>query len=174
MEEKPKIELKPEPKVVNKPTGQLRGSTLSIKKMLSPEHAVENTVDISNLPFESYGIDDIKMEWRRYAHEIRAKGKETFFGALIKRDPVVREDHLYILEVDNSAQVDYILPLLPDFITSLRRKVKNYAVNVLVEISKNAGEESKFLTGKDKFNKLARKNPNLHTLKTSFDLDIEY
>jgi hypothetical protein len=32
----------------------------------------------------------------------------------------------------------------------------------------------KFLTGKDKFTALARKNPNLHTLKNTFNLDIEF
>jgi hypothetical protein len=35
-------------------------------------------------------------------------------------------------------------------------------------------EEVKFLTGKDKFAALARKNPNLHTLKNRFNLDIDY
>ena len=126
------------------------------------------------MPREPYGIDDIKMEWRRYAHEMRSKGKESFFAALVKRDPIVKEEDLFILEVDNIAQVDMFQSLLPDFIDSLRKKVKNYDINVIIEMSKNAGEEVKFLTGKDKFNKLARKNPNLHTLRNSFDLDIEY
>ena len=35
-------------------------------------------------------------------------------------------------------------------------------------------EDVKFLTGKDKFAALARKNPNLHTLKNRFNLDIDY
>lgn len=142
--------------------------------MLSPELSEELNVDIRNLPQEMYSIDDIKMIWRQYAHEIRTQGKETFFSALVKRDPVVKEEHIFILEVDNKVQIDYIQPLLPDFVSAIRAKVKNYSVNVLVEMSKNAGEEVKYLTGKDKFAKLARKNPNLHTLKSTFNLDIEY
>lgn len=143
--------------------------------MLSPEEEGETTsLDLSNMPHEPYTIDDIKMEWRRYAHEMRTKGKESFFAALVKRDPIVREEDLFVLEVDNVAQVKMFDELLPDFIDNLRKKIKNYSIKVIIEMSKNAGEEVKYLTGKDKFNKLARKNPNLHTLRTSFDLDIEY
>jgi hypothetical protein len=41
-------------------------------------------------------------------------------------------------------------------------------------MSNEPEKEKKFLTGKDKFNALDRKNPNLHTLKNLFNLDIEY
>ena len=43
-----------------------------------------------------------------------------------------------------------------------------------MSVTANPEEEVKYLTGKDKFAKLARKNPNLHTLKNTFNLDIEY
>ena len=51
---------------------------------------------------------------------------------------------------------------------------ENYGIEIKLEITKNPDEEVKFLTGKDKFASLARKNPNMHTLKTLFNLDIEY
>jgi hypothetical protein len=35
-------------------------------------------------------------------------------------------------------------------------------------------QEVKYLTGKDKFAAMARKNTNLHKLKNLFNLDIEF
>ena len=34
--------------------------------------------------------------------------------------------------------------------------------------------EQKPITGKDKYQALARKNPNIHTLRNRFNLDIEF
>jgi hypothetical protein len=56
----------------------------------------------------------------------------------------------------------------------MRKQLQNFYLDiVLVQASADEGE-IKFLTGKDKFAALARKNPNLHTLKNRFNLDIEY
>lgn len=167
---------KPEPKVMSTPKGKLNTSNLSIKKLMSKnEEAGEHSrIDYSNMPMNSYSIDDLKMAWRKFAFDIKSKGKETFYNALIKRDPVQRDDHEFVLEVDNQVQIDYINPILPDLLGFIRKDVKNYGINIHLELTKNPEEEVKFMTGKDKFATLARKNPNLHTLKTVFNLDIEY
>jgi hypothetical protein len=47
-------------------------------------------------------------------------------------------------------------------------------VNIELFLSAHPEEEVKYLSGKDKFAALARKNPNLHTLKNTFNLDIDY
>ena len=143
---------------------------------MTPEAIADQSekIDLSRMPYERYDMDDIKMMWRRYAHKIKEEGKTTFVSALTRRDPIFREEHLFVLEVDNQVQIDYIKPLMPDFIGYLRKHVKNYSINVIIELTKNPEADVQHLTGKDKFSKLARKNPNLHTLKNMFNLDIEY
>jgi hypothetical protein len=56
----------------------------------------------------------------------------------------------------------------------LRKELKNYSVDITLRLNDHPEDEVKFLTGKDKFAALARKNPNLHTLKNTFNLDIEF
>jgi hypothetical protein len=56
----------------------------------------------------------------------------------------------------------------------MRKNLKNYQIEIELILTDNPGKEIKFLTGKDKFNALARRNPNLHTLKNLFNLDIEF
>lgn len=158
------------------PSGRLSSSGLSIKKLMNPETpgGVGSQLDMSNMPMNDFGMDDLKMIWRRFAFEMKSKGKQTFFSALVKRDPILVEGTKYRLEVDNQAQIDYISPILSDLVDYLRINLKNYSIEVGIELTTNPEEEVKFLNGKDKFAALARKNPNLHTLKSTFNLDIEF
>ena len=175
--QQPRIVIqKPEPKVMTAPSGRLSSSGVSIKKLLNPETPgnVNAHMDMSNMPMNDFGMDDLKMIWRRFAFDMKNKGKQTFFSALVKRDPHLVEGTKYRLEVDNQAQIDYIAPILSELVDYLRINLKNYSIEVTVELTSNPEEEVKFLNGKDKFAALARKNPNLHTLKSTFNLDIEF
>lgn len=164
------------PKVMTAPSGQAKSSGLSIKKMLQKTEEVneEKGFDINNMPKNPYTIDDLKMAWRRFAFEMKEKRKETIYNALIKREPKQISDHEYVLVVDNQVQIDYIKPYAGELIGYIRAEVKNYLIDIKMEITQNQEAEVKFQTGKDKFASLARKNPNLHTLKNKFNLDIEY
>lgn len=139
----------------------------------SPENGGSST-DTSNMPMNDFGMDELKMTWRRFAFEMKNQGKHTFFSALTKRDPVLIEETKYRMEVDNQTQIDYINPILSELVDYLRAGLKNYSIEISLELTSNPDEEVKFLNGKDKFTALARKNPNLHTLKSTFNLDIEF
>lgn len=156
-------------------TGNLNTSSYSIKGLLKKEEEkADQYLQGDNLPQQPYTFDHIKMLWRRHAFEVKEKGMETFYNALIKRDPIVKDDHTYLMVVDNQIQVDYISPHLEEMVSFIRKEVKNYLVQVTIQLTEEPEVEVKFLTGKDKFAALARKNPNLHTLKNTFNLDIEF
>lgn len=140
---------------------------------MAPKTAEEGS-NLANMPHEPYTFDDLKMVWRRFAFEAKNEGKETFYSALTRRQPLVKSENEYVMEVDNQVQINIIDPMLSDLVNFLRKSLKNYSIHVSVELTKNPEEEVKFLTGKEKFASMARKNPNLHTFKTIFNLDIEY
>ncbi len=167
--------VKPAPKEMSAPTGRLNMTSISIKKLMNPKENgdLKAGVDMDNMPMNDYSFDDLKMVWRRFAFEMK-DDKPTFYNALIKRDPIQKNNREYIMEVDNQVQIDYIFPLLSNLVDFVRKALKNYALDIKIELTKNPEEEVKFLTGKDKFTALARKNPNLHTLKNTFNLDIEF
>lgn len=170
------IMTKPEPKVMETPTGQLNSSSLSIKKMMEKKEEEDGGkgIDLRNMPRNSYGYDDLKMAWRKFAFAMKTDGKETFYNAMIKREPKRVGDDDYLLEVDNQVQIDYIRPTLSELLSFIRKDLKNYDIMIRLELTNNPDQEVKYQTGKDKFAALARKNPNLHTLKNTFNLDIEY
>jgi len=59
------------------------------------------------------------------------------------------------------------------FPTTFSAEVKNYDLTMKLEVAINTTEETKYLTGKDKFDLLSRLNTNLLDLKNRFNLDIE-
>ena len=129
---------------------------------------------IGNQPKEDYNFDQIKMLWRRFAFEMKERGMETFYNAMIKREPIREENDKFKMLLDNQIQHDYITTHLQDMNDYFRKELKNYNVQISLEINDKPEEETKYLTGKDKFQALDRKNPNLHTLKNMFNLDVEY
>jgi hypothetical protein len=164
---------KPEPKILSTPTGQLSSATISIKKHMEPAQDGEAELRPENLPNESYTYDQVKRLWRSFAFIMKERGMETFYNALIKREPFEKDTHLYHLLVENQVQIDYITPHLQEMNGYIRKELKNYSITVSVQITDKPEEEVKYLTGKDKFQAMARRNPNLHTLKNMFNLDIE-
>jgi hypothetical protein len=170
------IPEKVEPKVVMVPTGQLNTPNVSIKKILEKKEEEKNDNELIrlNLPSETFTIDQVNMHWRKYAFEMKEKGLETFYNAMIKKDVIIKEETNFVMEVDNQIQIDYISPYLPEINAYFRKELKNYSIQITLSLNQNPNQEVKFLSGKDKFAALARKYPNLHTLKNTFNLDIEY
>jgi len=114
------------------------------------------------------------MYWKTVCFQLKEDGMETFYNALIKRDPVLKSDEVLELTVDNLVQYNYIQTHLITFKEFMRKQLNNYYLDIVVVQAAPSDEEVKFLSGKDKFAAMARKNPNLHTLKNRFNLDIDY
>ncbi len=165
----------PEPKMANIPGNQLNTLNVSIKKLLEKkQEEQQNELSISNLPDDSFSMDQLKMLWRKYAFEVKEKGLETFYNAMIKRDVYEMGDNQFAFEVDNHVQVDYIKPHMEHLNTYLKKELNNYKIEIILRLNQDEESEIKFLTGKDKFALLSKKNPYLHTFKQTFNLDIEY
>lgn len=141
---------------------------------MSPD-STDDTYSSSNpVEFQPYSIDQLRMTWRQFAFRYKQEGKETLFSALTKRDAVPANGDNYTIEVDNSIQLDAVMQILPEFNAYLRTELRNHSIAVQVALGNADDADAQFLSPKDKFNKLARKNSNLHTLKQRFNLDFEY
>ena len=157
---------------LSKPTGTLCESSLSIKAQLN-EIRKKQLVPESELPRNQFNSDLLLAATRRYAHVLKNLGKETFYHALIKRDPQLNDETITIT-VDNEVQIAYITPILSEFVDYLKEDLKNGFIQVHLRITDQVEENLKPVSGKDKYQALARKNPNIHTLKNRFNLDIEF
>jgi DNA polymerase-3 subunit gamma/tau len=159
---------------LTKPQGNVRANMISIKDTLEKDKASNQQVRQEDLPRERFHLDHVKMYWKQFAYQVKEDGMETFYNALIKRDPVLKSEEILELTVDNLVQQNYIQTHLLTFKEFMRKQLNNYYIDIELIQAAPDEEEVKFLMGKDKFAALARKNPNLHTLKNRFNLDIDY
>ena len=162
------------PVILSVPAGSVDAPHISIKKILEDQIKNEPSLSKENEEREPFTRDQLKMFWKRFAFQMKENSMETFYNALIKREPVFLDDEKLAIEVDNNVQIDYINPHLNDFVSFLRKNLKNYSISVELKLTDDPMNEVKYLTGKDKFAAMARKNTNLHKLKNLFNLDIEF
>ena len=161
------------PKIKTLKKSSIGAKHLSIKEILQNEREEKNKKEDA-LPREKVNIQKALVLWRQYAFRVKDQGMETFYNALVKRDPLFETNEKIKISVDNQIQIDYINPLLGELINFLREQLKNHFIEIELDLIENPDEEVKFLNGNDKFEALSKKNPKLITLKNLFNLDIEF
>ncbi len=108
------------------------------------------------------------------AHTQKLNGQEPVYHAMIKRDLQQIDDVRYHFEVDNALQKSRMDAAIGEIMAHLRKELQNYDLEINIDITNDDTEEVKHLTGKDKFEKMARKNSNLFDFRNRFNLDIDY
>lgn len=165
-----------QPKTLSNTTGTLETQHFSIKQFLtqSKESKDKAPIDYGNRPATPYTHDDLKVVWKQLAFKMKEDGLETVYLALSKRDPVIDGPNAIHQEFDNQIQIDILQNNLSDAIEFIRTKLNNWSVQVRFTVSDQEDEDKKLLTGKDKFEELAKKNSNLYSLQKTFNLDVDY
>jgi len=163
------------------PTGVLNTNTISIKQSLKENENLEETAtseELTNRPQKPFSMDELKMVWRQYAYKIKQEGIEgadSMNLALTKRDPKMPGSNHIHQEFDNQIQIDMMKNNFhAELLDFLRTKLQNWLITIDFSLIENQDDNNKHLTGRDKFEILARKNTNLLTLQKTFNLDIEY
>jgi len=121
-------------------------------------------------------VDDVKQLWRKYANNEDNQRLLTLCGAMKKRDPRSLSPTHFEFIIDNESQLSSIRHEKEALENFLRKNLENYnfTLSIRIEQSSESRPQERVLSGKDKFEYLARKFPDLHTFKQTFGLDIEY
>jgi DNA polymerase-3 subunit gamma/tau len=173
----PNISKNKEARKLANPTGKLDSSYLSIKDLMSQGDKTSEKEEQSrdtNKPMEKFSLDDLKMNWRKYAFQAKENGLDTLFTALTMRDPVLEEDNLIRHFVDNDVQKTFLQTHETDLIGFLRRELKNWSIKLKVEEGSEDNGEKKLYSGQDKFKDMIERNPHLKTLQQKFKLDVDF
>lgn len=132
-----------------------------------------NSTNAVSGPVESFTMEAFYTVWNEYARQMKEQGKDTVYLTLTKRKPVVDDNNQIILMIDNKSQETSIEREKGELLEYIRSGLNNFALQLRTEITQS--EDSAFLyTNKDKFKKMAEKNPNLLLLQKRLNLDIEF
>ncbi|GAA4944427.1 hypothetical protein GCM10023314_16800 [Algibacter agarivorans] len=160
-----KIILKQE----TKRTSGLSLSSIRAKK----EHLIKQidvVIDEENLPKDTFTEKELLTVWNTFIEKLRQEGKHNLASILSIDTPKVKDTtiHLEFPNATNKVEVErQQYPLL----AFIRKTLNNFDISL--SISVNEIMEKKYAyTAQDKFEKLLEKNPNMDTLRRTFDLDF--
>lgn len=130
--------------------------------------------DTSHLPADKFEKEKLIDAWMDYANKLQELGKESLYVTLTKRHPELTDETHLKFYVDNKVQEQDMEKEKPDLMEFIRTAVNNFRITLSIEITSDENSSQILYTSRDKFKKMAEKNPNLLTFKQKFNLDLEF
>ncbi len=118
--------------------------------------------------FEEFKKEDLELKWKEFLTRLDDRPN---LQSTLARVPELKEDFKLYLDIDNSIQHDLITSVKPELVSFLRRELRNSKIELFIEVTENIKNRIIY-TDNDKFDEMAKKNPNLKLLKQKFNLDF--
>jgi len=170
--------LQPEaPKTVSQPVGSLKTNNISIKEALKPpvaEGLEESNREFTTSESKPLDLESLLMHWKKYAHVLLSQDKTNLFSMMTKRNPRIINDNTFTFELDNDIVKGMFGTELNDLMGYLRQSFKNGSLQLNLTLSAEEISANNPYSPAEKFKVLAEKNPNISTLQSTFNLDLDY
>ncbi|MEI6455785.1 MAG: DNA polymerase III subunit gamma/tau [bacterium] len=114
----------------------------------------------------------LNLRWDDYA-EMLKPDYPHLFSMLKKHRPVLMEEFRIDFTIDNKLLEEGLNEKKGELLSYLRKELNNYKITLQTRISES-DKNSKPYTDKEKFEKMAEKNPALRKLREELDLEIEF
>ena len=135
------------------------------------EEVVEETT-VSG-PIEDFSLEQLKNAWNEYSERLQNNNDVGFFYNSFVNVPIELKDKTSIYFTLHSATEEKEWQnRKPDLLEFLRNKLQNFALTISWEVKVVEGTV-KYYTNRDKFVRMAEKNPTLLELKKRLNLELE-
>jgi DNA polymerase-3 subunit gamma/tau len=153
-----------------KPASKTSHRTISIKTGVK-EVKKDEEEDLSNKPVDEFSQQQLEEAWEKLADKNKNSG--NLFSALSKRTPQLKNGFVIEQMVDNKILENIISENKIDLLGFVRKELNNYQIQIEVVINENPSNDKPY-TPEDKFNFMAKKNPEIINLKDQLDLYPDY
>jgi DNA polymerase-3 subunit gamma/tau len=133
---------------------------------VEPENTIKGTKQFSQR--------ELEIVWEEFAARQQKAGRYSLHAALVKRKPQLKENLNIEFLLDNAAVEKDISDIKMELMAFLRQNLDNGSIQLTTAVDKSAAAETKVYDPKEKYRRMAEKNPALQELKNKFDLDIDY
>lgn len=148
--------------------------TISIKLENHAPKALQNGdpgINAENSEQNDFSQDKLEKVWLYYTESIGHQ-YPNFYSILSTRKPLLKENSLIELQLDNRAQELTMKERRSDLLDFLRSELRNQKIQLETNLVETIGQ-SKPYTAEDKYKAMVEKNPELKTLRESLDLELE-
>ena len=117
--------------------------------------------------------DAVLRAWNDYALSIE-KSKPRIYSTLTSNRPVVRGDGAIQLLLNSESQRDnFNAKIKSELLGFIQNRTGLSSVEIIAEVAESVENGKKLYTEQDKLDFLIKKNPELGTLKSRFNLDFD-
>lgn len=164
------------------PSPAARPSTPSLKDALKGSYSkpVTREKEVNEIPVpvtpqenanQPVTQEQLEKAWKNYAENLKSD-EPRMYSTLVSYQPVLKEDNLIGFAVSNPLQEEAILNIKTNLLTYLRKNLNNFSLDIVTSITEKI-ESNKLYTAEEKFEHMAKKNPDLLKLRQQFNLDFE-
>ena len=170
---KEEVAAKPIPTVQKFGDLSLKSKFSIHKKADESSTQTESGEEFSSKANDSFSIDQLRSVWSAYCHLLTKEGKPGLVATLTKNKFTLEENYVIHLMVDNKIQQLELDLRKQHLINYLRVELNNFSLDLKIEVNETVNDVQ-HLTNKDKFLKMAEKNPLLQAFRERLDLELEY
>ena len=185
VEPKPQKEspvLEPNPSVIRpRPIHKIKKRTLTASistirdKMNEDKNVSLSNEEELNKASSKFSEALLKEKWMFYAEKRKNDGKHGLFTTMSKSLPkITNENFLLEVIIDSKVQQMEFQNETQDLLDFLRNELNNGHIQFDIKVVESNVQKLTHLTSRERFFKMAEKNPDLNLFKEEFDLDIEY
>lgn len=144
-------------------------SSIAFKKAIKKsKKEIEKHDELPVSAFEQTALD---KSWIQYAEQLKQNGKNNLASIFTMQHPQLEEDFQITFAVANEMNRVEMMRELEFFLPFLHKNLNNHAVKIQLKVSESLQTEA-FVTPQEKYAYLLKINPELETLRNTFDLDF--
>lgn len=175
IQEAPKIEI-PKSNVIPKLSVGLNSSLIPNLNDLGANYSKKEELEPEYLSGDSkieFNSDMMLNFWNSYAEKIKKDGKINIFTIMTAYTPVLLENYIIELPIENKIQEDLLSSEKVDLLNFLRVQLKNFSIDLQTKQIEQT-QKKRLYTSSEKYEHMLQKNPHLDEFKRKFNLDLDY
>jgi DNA polymerase-3 subunit gamma/tau len=175
IQEVPKIEI-PKSNVIPKLSVGLNSSLIPNLNDLGANYSKKDELEPEYLSGDSkieFNSDMMLNFWNSYAEKTKKDGKINIFTIMTAYTPVLLENYIIELPIENKIQEDLLSSEKVDLLNFLRVQLKNFSIDLQTKQIEQT-QKKRLYTSSEKYDHMLQKNPHLDEFKRKFNLDLDY
>jgi DNA polymerase-3 subunit gamma/tau len=153
-------------------TTSINAATVAKAEVKATEIEPESLIAERKAAQKNFTQEELETAWKKSVQQLQNKLSSFAYTALTKSNPVLKDNFLIELEIDNEAAEKALDVEKLDFLEVLRKELQNTDLQLTTVINYVA-DIKKLYTQREKFMHMAEKNPSINKLRQQLDLEID-
>lgn len=122
-------------------------------------------------PRNAVTVDDLRKTWKLYADAMNEAGKRSLHATLTLFQPELDQENIHF-KVANRVQEEDLKLIRVEMMDFLRKRLNNSHLQLEVHLAETNEQKLTFLSERDKYELMVKKNPALEELRKRLGLDL--